>query len=236
MYEGHSILGIIPARGGSKGLPNKNIRECAGMPLIGWSIQAAAGSLFLDRAVVSTDSPEIAKVAAACGGDVPFLRPEHLASDTAAILDAINHTIDSLKAAGEKYDYVVLLQPTSPLRTSADIDGAIQRYFEGREGPEDTLVSVFRVDAKYALLMYRNHAGFLDLAVPIDVRNPRRQELPECFLPNGAIYIGALSYLTRSFYSERTVIYEMAAERSVDVDRLEDLEVAARLLREHGRA
>lgn len=223
MYEEERLLGIIPARGGSRGLLDKNIRSCAGKPLIEWTIKAAAGSCYLDRVIVSTDSRRIASVAKQCCGDVPFLRPAELATDTAATLDAIRHAVAWLKAEGEVYEHVVLLQPTSPLRKTVDIDRAIEVYFKNGSGEGHTLVSVCRIDAKYALLMHRTGTGMLEFALPVDTFNPRRQSLPDCFLPNGAIYIGDLSCLKSSFYSDNTVMYEMPAERSVDVDQADDL-------------
>lgn len=230
MYKGNSLLGIIPARGGSKGLPNKNIKVCAGKPLIEWTISAANGSQYLDRVIVSTDSKDIANVAKECNCDVPFLRPRELASDTSAIMDAVHHALARLNDEGETYEHVVLLQPTSPLRTSNDIDRAIEMYFEVGDCNERTLISVYRADAKYALLMHKNGSGFMEFALPIDISNPRRQVLPECFLPNGAIYIGNMAYSNTSFYGDKTIMYEMPINRSVDVDTIDDLNQAEKLL------
>ena len=123
MYQGKTFLGIIPARGGSKGVPRKNIRPLAGKPLIAWTIEQARASRYLDRTIVSTEDEEIAHVAQACGGDVPFLRPPELARDDTPSIEPVLHAIGIL----EDYDYVVLLQDTSPFRAPEDIDGKIGR-------------------------------------------------------------------------------------------------------------
>src|SRR5690242_3805240 len=123
MFRDRSILAIVPARGGSKGVPRKNIRALAGKPLIGYSILAAKASRYIDRCILSSDDEEIISVARAAGCEVPFVRPAELASDAADGLDVVRH---ALKALPGKYDYVVNLQPTSPLRSTGDIDGAIE--------------------------------------------------------------------------------------------------------------
>ena len=121
MYQGKTFLTIIPARGGSKGLPGKNIKELCGKPLIAWSIEAGLGSQYIDEVMVTTDSQEIAGVARTFGASVPFLRPDELASDTATSFDVIKHAINFYEnVLNKRFDYIVLLEPTSPLRTEAD--------------------------------------------------------------------------------------------------------------------
>jgi CMP-N,N'-diacetyllegionaminic acid synthase len=207
MIDGLGVLGVIAARGGSKGLPRKNILPVAGRPLIAWSIAAAGESRWLDRAIVSTDDAEIAEVARSWGGDVPFLRPGELATDEASFVDAVLQVADSI--AGN-HTYVVLLQATSPLRTGADIDAAIE-ICRGLRAP--ACVSVAPV-SKGPWWMYT-----------ID-------KLPAVFMPNGAVYVGELAWLrrSRSFYGERTVASEMPPERSVDIDSVVDLKLAEALI------
>ena len=131
MYKGKNILGLIPARGGSKGLPRKNIKPLLGKPLIAWTIEQALASRYLDRVVVSTDNKEIAEISKKYGAEVPFMRPKELAEDNAKGIDVVLHAIDWLKENNKRkqYDLMMLLQPTSPLRATEDIDKAIETLF-----------------------------------------------------------------------------------------------------------
>ena len=158
------ILGVIPARGGSKGVPGKNIRLLAGKPLIAWTIAAAARSRSLGRTIVSTDDPKIAEIAAQWGGDVPFLRPPELATDTATSEDAVFHALDSVSGP---YDWVCLLQPTSPLRTAEDIDACIDACIRGGA---DCAFSVTEAP-KSPYIMYRmDGTGRLEPLLPQPAR------------------------------------------------------------------
>ena len=136
------VLAIIPARSGSKGIKDKNIINLNGKPLIAYSIEAGLKSKYIDKVVVTTDGEEIAKVARAYGAEVPFMRPDYLSSDTAKTIDAVMHCIEEMKRLGEEYDYIVLLQPTQPLRQSWHIDEAIELILEK---DEEALVSVSKV-------------------------------------------------------------------------------------------
>jgi len=127
MIEGKRVIGIIPARGGSKGIPGKNIRPVAGKPLIVWSIESAKKSVFLDHVIVSTDNERIAEISEHAGAGVPFVRPAELATDTARSVDVLLHAADWFAERGQRYDIIVCLQPTSPLRTAMDIDNALRR-------------------------------------------------------------------------------------------------------------
>ena len=127
MYKNNKILGLITARGGSKGLPRKNIRTLLGKPLIAWTIDQAIASDYLDKIVVSTDSKIIADISKDFGAEVPFLRPKMLATDTATSVDVINHTLDYLTDKNQIFDYFALLEPTSPLRETSDINLAIEQ-------------------------------------------------------------------------------------------------------------
>ena len=143
MINHQKILALIPARGGSKGIPRKNIIGLCGRPLIGYTIEAGLKSRYIDTVMVSTDDREIAEVSRACGAEVPFLRPAELASDTAKTIDAVLHAVRTLREAGKAFDVLVLLQPTEPLRTAEDIDAALEKYFACGE---KALVSVSEVD------------------------------------------------------------------------------------------
>src|SRR3990172_8434607 len=147
MYKGKSVLGIIPARGGSKGLSRKNIRLLAGKPLIAWTIEQANTSKYLDKVIVNTDDQQIADTAKKYGADVPFLRPRELAGDTTPMIDVIFHTLNFFKNSGTAFDYLALLEPTSPLRADHDIDNAIQKLIS--ETDADSLVSVGEVHLEH---------------------------------------------------------------------------------------
>jgi N-acylneuraminate cytidylyltransferase len=224
MLGGERVLAVIAGRGGSKGLPRKNVRDLAGKPLIAWSIATAAQSRFLDRTVVSTDDPEIAETARRHGGDVPFMRPAELADDTASIVDAVLHAADNVV---EKHRYVVLLQATSPLRLGSDIDGALEHC--RRHGAPACLSITPAPKARWALEM--DAAGLLR---PLLESTNRRQELADAYQPNGAVYVAELEWLRteRSFYTPQTIGYVMPAERSVDIDTRMDFLLADAILRD----
>ena len=219
-----AVLGIIVGRGGSKGLPGKNLRELAGKPLIAWSIEAAAQSKILDRAIVSTDDAQIADVARRWQGDVPFLRPAELATDTAPIVDTIFHAVDTL---AQSYRYIVLLQPTSPLRLGSDIDDA---FAVCRQHGAPACISVTPAPkAHWALEMDASGR----LAPLLGNMQDRRQDLSEIYQPNGAVYIAELEWLRtyREFYRPETVGHVMPPERSVDIDTMLDFLLAEAILK-----
>ena len=224
-----SVLAIIPARSGSKGLPGKNIINCAGRPLISWSIVAAVESKYITRVVVTTDSEEIAEVAKEYGAWVPFLRKPDLAKDDSSITDVVNDVINNIKNQFH-HDLVILLQPTSPLRTSIHIDDAIDLYFKKKTGKTDTLVSIYEVDSKCLLAFgIKKDSGNMYSHFGVDLKNLRRQNLPKCYAPNGAIYIAPTNHFT-GFYSENTIPFIMDNEVSIDIDYMDDLEKASAVL------
>ena len=144
MYKNNSFLAIVPARGGSKGLPGKNIKELCGKPLVAWSIEAGLKSKYVDEVMVSTDDEKIAEISKKYGANAPFLRPSELASDTATTFDAVKHTIDYYKNELKKeFDYIVLLEPTSPLREVCDIDRAIEILLESKA---DSIVGICKTE------------------------------------------------------------------------------------------
>lgn len=233
MYGDFSLLALVPARGGSKGLPNKNTLDCAGKPLIEWTISAAQSVNFIDDVLVSTDSDAIAEISRRSGASVPFLRPAELATDDSSMVDAVKHAWENHRnAQGKCFDYVVLLQPTSPLRTSAHIHDAIEFYFKNRRSDDDTLASVYQVSQKHGWLMQSpGESDYIKFCMDVSAKNPQRQKLRPYFLPNGAIYIVRGSALSGGFYSDKTLPFVMDATDSVDIDALADLNDAEALLR-----
>lgn len=228
MYEGYSLLALIPARGGSKGLPNKNILECAGRPLIEWTIAAALGAGSVDGVLVSTDTTDIAEVARRAGASVPFLRPKKLATDDSSMLNVVKHAWEThLDANGKSFDYIVLLQPTSPLRMAAHIDAAVEFYFRNRRSADDTLASVYQVGQKHGWLMQaEDGSGYIRFCLDIASANPQRQKLKPYYLPNGAIFIVKGGALNGGMYRDNTLPFVMPEENSIDVDTADDLKAA----------
>ena len=206
------MLAVIPARGGSKGVPGKNIREVCGKPLIAWSIEAAKGSQLVDRVIVSTDAADITQVALAWGCEVPFVRETSLAQDETPTIEVVLDAIDRCPG----FDWVLLLQPTSPLRTAGDIDNAIKRC---NQLEASSCVSVCQA-TESPYWMFKLGTG--DLLHPLmpDAQMSRRQDLPPIYTLNGAIYLARTEWLKqhRKFISQGTVAYEMSVERSIDLD------------------
>lgn len=222
------VLAIIPARGGSKGIPGKNMQLLGGTPLIGHTIRAALEATCLSHVVVSTDSPEIAKFASAQGIVTRQLRPPELSTDTAPSVDVVRYEIDAhLSREGVRPTDVVLLQPTSPLRTASHIDAAMARYLESRTG---SLVSVCDVGPGHPDYMYRPNADTLEPLLP-DAGAARRQNKMPVFLRNGAIYITSVDYLyaTGRLFSERPAFYVMDRRHSINIDDPADLQMAQAL-------
>lgn len=226
MNSNHKILAIIPARGGSKGLPRKNIRQLNGKPLICYAIDEAMKSKFIGRIIVTTDDSEIAEISKKAGAEV-IIRPPALAQDESLVIDAIFHVLDTIN--GEKPDFIVLLQPTSPLREARDIDRAIQLFLGGLC---DSLMSV--CPAEHSPYWYFNIKNGL-LAPLFDKRfmETRRQELPPAYRPNGAIYIITPEILKKykSFYCNKTLAFVMTVRSSIDIDEEIDFQIAEQLMK-----
>lgn len=212
-----SILAVIPARGGSKGIPRKNIKPLMGKPLIGWSIDAAMQSSYINRIVVSTEDEEIAFVARELGADVPFMRPAELAADDTPGMGPVLHAISQLP----DYEWVLLLQPTSPLRTAEDID-EIWQFCQERSAL--SAVSISEV-GKHPYWMYTcNTAHHLEPFSKGRSDVTRRQDLPPAYALNGALYLARTDWLLerQNFIGPETLGYIMPPERSVDLDILQD--------------
>jgi CMP-N,N'-diacetyllegionaminic acid synthase len=229
------VIGLITARGGSKGVPKKNVRAVGGRPLIAWTIEAARGSSMLGRVIVSTDDPEIADVAIEWGAEVPFMRPPELAKDASSHISVVTHAIEWLdREEGCRPEYVLLLQPTSPLRTAEDIDGAIRMATEKRA---EAVVGVTETHVHPYLTRRITCEGTLIDFVPCDIAYARRQDLPPAFFVNGAIYLNRRESLLgkQKFVPEGTYGYVMPEERSLQVDTAWDLHLIDLVLNDRER-
>ena len=214
------ILGVIVGRAGSKRLPGKHLLPLGGRPLLVWTLAAAKGASALTRLIISTDSREMAALAGKHGVEVPFMRPDGLAGDAARPVDVLRHALDFLERRGDGYDAVVLLQPTSPFRTSAHIDEALAVY---RSTDADTVTSVCNVKEHAYYQATVTDGRFLTPLCPRGYGMPRH-ELPDAVIENGEIYVcsGADIRVGR-FYGERVLAYSMRREDSVDIDTGDDL-------------
>lgn len=231
MYKGKKILAIIPARGGSKGLPGKNIRPLCGKSLIGWSIEHAQRSKYIDDIFISTDSTEIASVAESCGIEVPELRPTELAADTVPSSEFIVYTINHLAEKGKKFDYIILLEPTSPLRDVEDVDKSIEILIDNSKA--EAIVSVCKAeDIHPAFMVMISEQGTLQ-GYDSDMKALRRQDLPDVFFFEGTIYVSKVeSFLKRkAFYHEKTLPYIVPKWKSFEVDDIIDFTIIETLMK-----
>lgn len=225
------ILALIPARQGSKRLPNKNIKMLADKPLIAWTIQAALASKLASESsmdvFVSTDSEEIAQIARSHGAEVPFLRPEALASDTSSTFDAIHHSLQTFKEMGRTYDYLMLLQPTSPLRQAFHIDEAFALYQE-KNAESVTSVSAVEHPIEWTMTLEEDQkldSFFKDNAEVLKIRS---QDLPTRYRLNGAIAISKADSFFKPQPAEPKEVYAYVMDRkyAVDIDELADFQYA----------
>lgn len=226
MIEKKTVLAVITARGGSKGLPGKNIRPLAGKPMLAWTIEAARASRYVDRVIVSTDDDAIAAVAAACGAEVPFRRPPELSGDTAQIEDAVRHAMVWMTEHDRSYDYVVHLTPANPLRTAADVDRAIESLDANPVAEAVLTVVQCEKTPLFAnqLPPDRNLNGFI--AEEIKFKN--RQELPIYYQLAGSVSASTWeSFLThKSFLTPRSYALVVGERTGTDVDSLKDFLMA----------
>jgi CMP-N,N'-diacetyllegionaminic acid synthase len=208
------VLAIIPARGGSKGVPRKNIRLLAGKPLLAWTIDEAKKSKYIDRLILSSEDEEIIEIAREYGCEVPFKRPIELARDDTPGIEPVIHAINTLE---EKYDFVVLLQPTSPLRTVEDIDGCIQQCVIA-ELP--SCVSLTEAKQSPYWMYHLDDDMKLKSFVQNDEIMNRRQDLSKVYVLNGAVYVAESRFIIehKSFLTEETAGYIMSEEHSMDID------------------
>lgn len=213
MYKNKKILALITARGGSKGIPKKNIKLLNGIPLINWTINAAKKSSYIDRLILTTDDVEIADIAISVGCEVPFMRPSSLATDTATSMDVILHALENIK---QNYDYLLLLQPTSPFRTAKQIDAIIKQGLD-REAPLTVSVSEVK---KHPSFMYKLTDNLSLIPITPNQQHKRRQDMPKIYEYNGALYLSSIPYLlkNKSFKTEDVQAFVMDTITSVDID------------------
>ena len=223
MYKNKKILAVIPARGGSKGIPSKNIFNVGGQPLIKYTIDCAKNSKYLDRTVISTDSLEIKRVAEEYGGDVPFMRPAELALDTSKTIDSIVHAVKTLKEMGEEYDYVMIIQNTVPLRKSWHVDESIEKIVDSNER---SLVSVTEVEQHPILMRTLNEDGTLKNLLHMN-STMRRQDFPKFYKVDGAIAIQKIDkeFNLNTSINDGKLAYIMDSKYSIDIDNYIDIKV-----------
>ena len=228
------VVGLITARGGSKGIPRKNITPVAGKPLMAWTIEAARSAQSLGRVIVSTDDAEHAEVARAWGAEVPFLRPAALAGDYSLHVDTVVHALEWLAAHGDRPEFVMTLQPTSPLRTAEDIDAAVRL---AADRSASTVVSVSQAMTHPFLTMSVTDDGKLADFIP-KPSDLRRQSFPQAYALNGAIFLHRCESLLagRQMCPADAYAYLMPIDRSLDIDTPWDLHVAELILRDRASA
>lgn len=221
-----NILSIIPARGGSKGLPKKNITDLKGKPLIAWTIEASLKSKYITKTIVSSDSEEILEVANSYGANT-LKRPSEFATDISSSEVVVKHCLESLS---QEFDYLVLLQATSPLRDTLDIDMAFEKLFSTEAS---ALISVCEYDNKILKAFINNDEGYIEGISNNKFPFMRRQDLPKTFMSNGAIYIIKVSEFIKnnSFFTNKTISFTMDEIKSLDVDTKDDLIKVERYLK-----
>lgn len=219
MINGKTILGIIPARGGSKGLPGKNIRMMCGKPLIAWTIEQAIASRYLDTVFVSTDYEEIAAIGRKFGAVIPFMRPAELAMDDSPTAEAVVHAIQQFRNEGKQFDYIALLEPTSPLRKLTDIDNAIKLIVNTPNA--DCLVSLGEVHMEHPLIVKRiQENGLIAPYIPYTQTIHQRQQADKAYFPYGVVYLSKVTAFlkNRTFYSANTVPYLIERWQNYEID------------------
>ena len=219
MIEGKQVLALIPARGGSKGLPSKNIRPICGKPLIAWSIEKAKLSKYVDMVLVTTNCRKIAAIAKQYGAYLPFLRPDELATDRSPTYDAIRHALIFLKEKESKtFDYVVLLEPTSPLREDNDIDQMLERLIK-KSAEFDSIISVGEVD-EHPSIVRRLNGLILEPFCSELQQTTRRQDNEPAYFPYGVAYIAKTDALLaeNTFFTKRCTYYKIKNYQNYEID------------------
>jgi CMP-N,N'-diacetyllegionaminic acid synthase len=224
------VLGLIPARGGSKGVPRKNVRLLGGKPLLHYTAEAALAARRLDRVILSTDDEEVAEVGRAAGLEVPFLRPGMLADDAAPMFPTIVHALRQLAAEGASFDALCLLQPTNPFRRAAEIDACVALL---EDAPADTVFTVLPVPPEHnPHWVYFSQDGLLKLSTNEAAPIARRQDLPPAFHREGSVYVARCSVILDqgTLYGPRIVGYPLDPARRVNIDTMADWDRAEALL------
>ena len=236
VYKNKSFLAVIPARGGSKGLPGKNIKNLCGKPLIAWSIDSARKSEYLDEVMVTTDCNEILKIANKYGANTPFLRPGLISTDTATTYDVIQHTINFYKSSLEReFDYIVLLEPTSPLRTAQDIDASIESLLSSSTAK--SIVGIGKTeDQNPEFLVSKNKNGFISGYKNKNMKVLRRQDISDVYFFEGSIYVSDVeTYLERkTFYHQDTLGFEFPKFKSLEMDDMDDYIMIEAIMKHKG--
>lgn len=225
-----TTIAIIPARGGSKGLPNKNILEMNGKPMIAYSIEAAKMCPYIEDVVVSTDSEAIAETSKRYGASVPFLRPAHLASDTATTIDVLKHAVEVYESMHNKrVETVVLLQPTSPLRNDEDVANALELFIKQQA---DSLQSITVSDQHpYLFKKYNTESHAVTDYYANFTKVTRRQDMEEMYALNGAIYIFRKELLTENkIVGKKNIGFVMPKNKSIDIDDIYDFILAEQIM------
>lgn len=217
MYKNKRILALVPARSGSKRLPGKNTLIFNGKPLLAWSIEHAKRSQFIDLIVVSTDSKKIAKTAKKFNAEAPFLRPKKISGTSSKTVDVIFHAVDFLNSKGLFFDYIILLQPTSPLRAEYDIDEAIKLFFNKKA---QSVISVCKVEHNPSWSATLTKSLSMKNFINTNILYKRKHGLPGFYRINGSIYFSSVNYLRKNkgFLGDGTIAYLMPKERSIDID------------------
>ncbi len=229
------VLGLITARGGSKGLPGKNIKLLCGKPLIAWTIDTALRSQIINDVIVSTDCKNIASIAVQCGAEVPFIRPAEYATDEATSFDAIEHAVSWLSECNRHYDYLVLLEPTSPLRDADDVDSAIREMISKNAS---SIVSICETTVTHPVFMYykEESLGKLIPFVKNNSRSLRRQDVDLLYHLEGSIYASKVDTLLakKGFYHEETIGFEMPKWKSPEIDDEVDFLLVEAIMKQRG--
>ena len=220
------ILGIIPARGGSKGIPDKNIVDLCGKPLISWSIETGNELIkqnVISRCIVSTDSIKICKIAKNYGADLPFLRPKHVAKDNSKSIEFVLHALEELKKNKEYFNAVMILQPTNPSRSTESIGFAVKKFINSNS---QSLISCYKEEYLNDLVIYKKVGrNNLKPVNPMHNKGVRRQQHESIFVRNGSIYLTKVPYLirTKQLICDNPMLFEMKKNESIPIDNYEDL-------------
>ncbi len=223
MNNKKSILAIIPARGGSKGLPGKNIKPLQGKPLIGWTIQQAKQSKYIDEIFVSTDCINISKVSEEFGVKVPFLRPDELSSDVSSSMDVVSHVLNYYESINSQFEYIILLEPTSPLRKRTDIDAAVELL--NVDNTADGIVSLGEVHMEHPMIVKKVDRNNKIMPYVSNLNKiHQRQQADKAYFPYGVIYMIKTSVFRKehSFYTENIIPFLIERWQCYEVDDIYD--------------
>lgn len=237
MYKNKKILAIIPARSGSKGLKNKNVKLLNGKPLVSWPIMAAQKSKYIDKIVVSTNSSNIAKISLKYGANIPFLRPKHLSTDKAKSFDVIKNMLNFFQKKNELYDYIILLEPTSPLTTSDDIDKALRLLIQNSV-KADSIVGIGQVASSHPnFCVFLNSKNFINPMQDKKYLIKRRQDISKLYFYDGSLYASSTEILLKekSFYHKRTMGFVFPKYKNYEIDDIYDFLCVQALIKQNLR-